>query len=73
MPLQHRSCVSLSAGSYRLLGSEQDVSLHPSSVLSNKGASYVIFAELVWTTKPYARGVTIIDPQWLREAGFLNK
>ena len=45
--------------------------LHPSSALYGLGfsADYVVYHELVLTTKEYMRCVTIVDPEWLAEMG----
>ncbi|MEO7480808.1 MAG: DUF3418 domain-containing protein, partial [Sulfuriferula sp.] len=39
----------------------------PNSVLAKKGAKWVVAAEIVETTKLYARCVARIEPQWLEE------
>ena len=41
----------------------------PNSVLAKKGAKWVLAAELVETTRLYARCVARIEPQWLEEVG----
>lgn len=45
--------------------------LHPSSALYGLGfsADYVVYHELVLTTKEYMRCVTIVDPEWLADMG----
>ena len=50
-----------------MLGSGQLVHLHPSSVLVGKKPDYVVFDELVRTTRTYARGVAVIEGSWLPE------
>lgn len=54
-------------GTYRVLATGQQVSLHPSSVLHGKRHACVVFNELVRTTKQYVRCVTVIEPTWLAE------
>jgi ATP-dependent RNA helicase DHX8/PRP22 len=54
-------------GTYRVLATGQQVSLHPSSVLHGKRHNCIIFNELVRTTKQYVRCVTVIEPGWLVE------
>ncbi len=41
----------------------------PNSVLAKKGAKWVLAAELMETTRLYARCVARIEPQWLEEVG----
>mmetsp|Transcript_29633 Transcript_29633/g.36627 ORF Transcript_29633/g.36627 Transcript_29633/m.36627 type:complete len:300 (-) Transcript_29633:581-1480(-) len=45
--------------------------LHPSSALCGMGQTpeYVVYHELVMTTKEYMRAVTAVDPTWLAEIG----
>ena len=43
------------------------MAIHPSSVLSNKKPTAIVFDELVHTTRHYARTVTVIDTNWLAE------
>lgn len=52
---------------YRTLVDSQVVYIHPSSALFNRQPEWVIYHELVQTTKEYMREVTAIDPKWLVE------
>ncbi|KAH8353928.1 hypothetical protein KR067_004518 [Drosophila pandora] len=52
---------------YRTLVDSQIVYIHPSSALFNRQPEWVIYHELVQTTKEYMREVTTIDPKWLVE------
>ncbi|KAL3308971.1 ATP-dependent RNA helicase dhx8 [Cichlidogyrus casuarinus] len=52
---------------YRTLVDQQVVYLHPSSALFNRQPDWVVYHELVMTTKEYMREVTTIDPKWLVE------
>ncbi|XP_030767436.1 ATP-dependent RNA helicase DHX8 [Sitophilus oryzae] len=52
---------------YRTLVDSQVVYIHPSSALFNRQPEWVIYHELVCTTKEYMREVTTIDPKWLVE------
>ncbi|XP_014230735.1 ATP-dependent RNA helicase DHX8 [Trichogramma pretiosum] len=52
---------------YRTLVDSQVVYIHPSSALFNRQPEWVIYHELVQTTKEYMREVTSIDPKWLVE------
>ena len=52
---------------YRTLVDNQVVYIHPSSALFNRQPDWVIYHELVLTTKEYMRECTAIDPKWLVE------
>lgn len=52
---------------YKTLVEGTPVYIHPSSALFNKGAEWVIYHELVLTTKEYMREVLAIEPKWLVE------
>lgn len=45
--------------------------LHPSSALYGLGYTpdYIVYHELVFTTKEYMQCVTAVDPEWLAELG----
>uniref|UniRef100_T1GM52 ATP-dependent RNA helicase DHX8 n=1 Tax=Megaselia scalaris TaxID=36166 RepID=T1GM52_MEGSC len=52
---------------YRTLVDQQVVYIHPSSALFHRQPEWVVYHELVQTTKEYMREVTAIDPKWLVE------
>ncbi|OIW03527.1 hypothetical protein TanjilG_31040 [Lupinus angustifolius] len=52
---------------YRTLVENQPVYIHPSSALFQRQPDWIIYHELVMTTKEYMREVTAIDPKWLVE------
>ncbi|XP_007225026.2 probable pre-mRNA-splicing factor ATP-dependent RNA helicase DEAH5 isoform X1 [Prunus persica] len=52
---------------YRTIVDKQVVYIHPSSVLFQRQPDWVIYNELVMTTKEYMREVSAIDPKWLME------
>ncbi|KAG9509929.1 ATP-dependent RNA helicase DHX8, partial [Fragariocoptes setiger] len=52
---------------YRAAVDGQVVYIHPSSSLFNHQPEWVVYHELVLTTKEYMREVTTIDPRWLAE------
>ncbi|XP_050204764.1 pre-mRNA-splicing factor ATP-dependent RNA helicase DEAH1-like isoform X2 [Mercurialis annua] len=54
-------------GSYRTVKHPQTVNIHPSSGLSQVLPRWVIYHELVLTTKEYMRQVTELKPEWLVE------
>ena len=54
-------------GGYKTLVEGQPVFIHPSSSLINRSPEWVIYHELVFTTKEYMREVMAVDPRWLVE------
>ena len=52
---------------YKSVVEQQPVYVHPSSSLYQRQPDWVIYHELVLTTKEYMREVTAIDPRWLVE------
>ena len=57
---------------YRALGVDEDVFVHPSSVLAMSNAAppdYVVFHELVRTGRTWLKGVTVVNPAWLAQLG----
>ncbi|XP_074281252.1 putative pre-mRNA-splicing factor ATP-dependent RNA helicase DEAH5 [Silene latifolia] len=52
---------------YRTLIENQSVYIHPSSALFHRQPEWVIYHELVMTTREYMREVTVVDPKWLVE------
>ncbi|CAO3590225.1 unnamed protein product [Absidia cylindrospora] len=53
---------------YKTLLEGTPVYIHPSSALFNKGPEWVIYHEIVFTSKEYMREVTVIEPKWLTES-----
>ncbi|CAB3398143.1 unnamed protein product [Caenorhabditis bovis] len=52
---------------YRTLVDGQNVYIHPSSAVFQHQPEWVVYHELVMTTKEYMREITAIDPKWLVE------
>lgn len=52
---------------YKTLVEGTPVFIHPSSSLFNRQPEWLIYHELVLTTKEYCREVTAIEPKWLSE------
>ncbi|KAJ8043055.1 putative ATP-dependent RNA helicase DHX37 [Holothuria leucospilota] len=52
-------------GSYQSVGIEGAVFIHPSSVLFKDEPEYVVYQEIIETSKPYMKGVVAIEPEWL--------
>ncbi|KAL6774284.1 hypothetical protein ACKKBG_A24410 [Auxenochlorella protothecoides x Auxenochlorella symbiontica] len=54
-------------GSYRTVKNPQTVAIHPSSGLAEALPRWLVYHELVLTTKEYMRVVSEIKPEWLVE------
>jgi len=54
-------------GAYRTTKNHQSVLIHPSSCLHKEPPRWVIYNELVFTTKEFMRQVIEIKPEWLTE------
>jgi len=52
---------------YRTVTDGQPVYIHPASALFNHQPEWVLYHELVLTTKEYMRSVMAVDPRWLTE------
>ena len=52
---------------FKILRDDQQAFIHPSSVLYQKTPDYIIYHELVQTTREYLRDVCVIDADWLPE------
>lgn len=63
------ACQLTKAGLYRTVKGGTSVHIHPSSALyrTERLPRYVLYHELVLTSKEYMRSVSEIDPAWLRE------
>lgn len=56
----------LGSKSYLTVKDNQDVLIHPSTVLAKEG-EWMIYNEFVLTSKNYIRTVTVVKPDWLVE------
>jgi ATP-dependent RNA helicase DHX37/DHR1 len=55
---------------YRALGVSEDVYLHPSSILiDSPPPAYLVFNEIVRTSRVYLKGLTVVNPAWLSTLG----
>lgn len=54
-------------GEYVAIRSGKTMSLHPSSVVFKYPPAWIIYHEVVHTTKPFCRDISMIDPLWLTE------
>jgi ATP-dependent RNA helicase DHX8/PRP22 len=52
---------------YKTMVDNNPVYIHPSSSLFNKTPEWVVYHELVLTTKEYMRNIITLDPKWLFE------
>lgn len=56
------------SGSYRMVRGDTEVYIHPTSCLyTEKQPSWIIFGEVVHTTKQFVRDITVIEAPWLLE------
>ena len=55
------------SGNYRTIKHKQSVAVHPSSSLKDNLPKWVVYFELVFTTREFMRSVIAIDPEWLIE------
>ena len=60
--------IQRSGESYRSIKYNQIIYIHPSSVLFGNQPKWVIYFELMFTTKEYMRQILEISPSWLLEA-----
>ncbi|KAF4617551.1 hypothetical protein D9613_006038 [Agrocybe pediades] len=55
---------------YRALGIQEDVYIHPSSLLAGSSPpDFLVYHEVVRTAKVYLKGLTKINPTWLSSLG----
>jgi pre-mRNA-splicing factor ATP-dependent RNA helicase DHX16 len=52
---------------YRTAKQSQSVFIHPSSTMHAQKPKWVVYNEIVLTSKEYMRNVTAIDPAWIAE------
>ncbi|KIY49650.1 P-loop containing nucleoside triphosphate hydrolase protein [Fistulina hepatica ATCC 64428] len=64
---KHSTCKDVA---YRALGITEDVYIHPTSLLASRSPpEYVVFQEVVRTSRTWLKGVTIVNPAWLAALG----
>ncbi|KAJ3145964.1 ATPdependent RNA helicase [Geranomyces michiganensis] len=54
-------------GTYATVLHNEVLHIHPNSVLFKRAPEWVVFHEVVETTKPFMRDLTVIEPGWLTE------
>lgn len=59
--------MSKTGDSYQVLKTRQTVHIHPSSVLFGHKPQWLLYHELVLTSKEFMRNCMPIDPNWLKE------
>ena len=52
-------------GTYQTIAQKQPVQVHPTSSLFKCKPAYVVYTELVKTSKCFIRNLTVVDPRWL--------
>jgi pre-mRNA-splicing factor ATP-dependent RNA helicase DHX16 len=55
------------SGSYKTIKNQHTVHIHPSSSMFEALPKWVIYYELVFTTKEFMRSLISIEPEWLLE------
>jgi ATP-dependent RNA helicase DHR2 len=53
--------------SYRTLVGNQNVAIHPASVLFGRKVEAILFTEFVFTNKSYGRNVSVVQLSWIQE------
>jgi ATP-dependent helicase HrpA len=59
-------CVHTGRGSFRSLTAEK-IDIHPGSVLFRERPEFIVAGEIVKTTRTYARSVSPLERQWIKE------
>ncbi|EJU01168.1 P-loop containing nucleoside triphosphate hydrolase protein, partial [Dacryopinax primogenitus] len=70
--LFRKSALKAADGTYRQIGMQQVLKIHPSSSLVDRKPAAIIFDELLVTTAVYARGVSVIHSSWLVDTPLFN-
>lgn len=56
------------SGNYRMIRGDAEVFIHPMSCLyTEKQPQWIVFGEVLHTTKLYVKDITVIESQWLME------
>ncbi|KZP00950.1 P-loop containing nucleoside triphosphate hydrolase protein [Calocera viscosa TUFC12733] len=70
--LFRKSAIKAPDGTYRQIGMQQVLKIHPSSSLVDRKPPTIIFDELLITSAVYARGVSAVHSSWLIDTPLLN-
>ena len=54
-------------GAYRTIESNHVIRVHPASVMASRKVEGIVYSELVFTRRNYARGVSAVQLQWYAE------
>ncbi|KAJ2803321.1 hypothetical protein H4R21_002080, partial [Coemansia helicoidea] len=67
----HQAARTKSLGEYTNMRTGMPCHIHPTSALYGMGFTpdYIVYHELVYTSKEYMQCVTAVDPRWLAEMG----
>ncbi|KAJ2861592.1 Pre-mRNA-splicing factor ATP-dependent RNA helicase PRP16 [Coemansia erecta] len=67
----HQAARTKSLGEYTNLRTGMPCHVHPTSALYGMGYTpdYIVYHELIYTSKEYMQCVTAVDPRWLAEMG----
>ena len=67
----HQAAAARGITEFSILRTKVGVQLHPTSALNAKGVlpEYVVYHELILTSKEYMSCVTAVDPMWLADLG----
>ncbi|KAF9444098.1 ATP-dependent RNA helicase DHX8 [Macrolepiota fuliginosa MF-IS2] len=57
----------VSSHGYKTLVEDISIYIHPSSTLFGRGPEWLVYHELILTTREYCHNVTVIEPKWLVE------
>ena len=62
-------------GIYRTIKNPHVVNIHPTSILFKQNPKYIVYHELIYTTKEYMRYCIEVQPEWLLEIAsfYFNK
>ena len=62
-------------GIYRTIKNPHVVNIHPTSILFKQNPKYIVYHELIYTTKEYMRYCIEVNPEWLLEIApfYFNK
>lgn len=61
------ACLQRSGEAYRTIKHGQNIFIHPASGICKERPKWVMYHELVLTSKEYMRQVTEIKPEWILE------
>ncbi len=63
-------CIRTNKGTYRTLTAGK-IQIHPGSVMFRESPKYIVAGEIVKTTRTYARSVSMLKEEWIKEISVL--